>query len=220
MPKLALAITELVDRRRRELGLTPADLIRNCGYRNVAKGLRRLAQLRSGDLAAAAGLIERLPAALDLALQDLDDAVARTRRQQSEAADAAWRATFAPHAIILTERSVPQPIFVAALIGVDRLLRIDFDRGLRPVGYVRAAVEGVRRRLQRFGSDRLPAFGRPVGIVVSYTPDYAVRCDLDGRVVETMTSAPRICLIQHSFQGSGAILPLTGDAIDDVDLAN
>lgn len=195
-----LAITDLVDRRRRELGLTPADLVRKCGYGNVAKGLRRLAQLRSGDLAAAAGLVERLAAALDVSRPVLEEALARTRGQQSEAADEAWRATFVPHAMILTERSVPQPIFVAAVYGVDRLLRIDFDPGLAPVGYVRAAIDGVRRRLRQLGSDRLPAFGRPVGVVASFTPDYAVRCDLLGNVVETLASAPRIGLIQLRFQ--------------------
>lgn len=34
---------------------------------------------------------------------------------------------FRPHAIIATDRSVPSPIFVAALIGVEKILRIDFD---------------------------------------------------------------------------------------------
>jgi len=32
---------------------------------------------------------------------------------------------FRPHAIIVTERSIPSPIFVAALIGVEKILRID-----------------------------------------------------------------------------------------------
>jgi hypothetical protein len=34
---------------------------------------------------------------------------------------------FRPHAIIATDRFVPSPIFVAALIGVEKILRIDFD---------------------------------------------------------------------------------------------
>jgi hypothetical protein len=32
-----------------------------------------------------------------------------------------------PHGIILTEKTVPSPIFVAAMIGVEKLLRIDLD---------------------------------------------------------------------------------------------
>ena len=34
---------------------------------------------------------------------------------------------FRPHGVILTERSVSQPIFVAAIIAAERLLRVDFD---------------------------------------------------------------------------------------------
>ena len=36
-----------------------------------------------------------------------------------------WRDNFQPHAVILTERTRREPIFVAATIGSARLLRID-----------------------------------------------------------------------------------------------
>jgi len=51
--------------------------------------------------------------------------------------------TFQPHAIILAERTVPSPIFVAALIGVDRILRINFDPDQPPVTYIRQAMAGI-----------------------------------------------------------------------------
>jgi hypothetical protein len=44
---------------------------------------------------------------------------------------------FQPHAVILTERSVRQPIFVAAIIGVERLLRVDFDLDGERKSYVK-----------------------------------------------------------------------------------
>jgi hypothetical protein len=50
---------------------------------------------------------------------------------------------FQPHAVILTERSVPQPIFVAAIIGVERLLRVDFDLDGERKSYVQKSLEGV-----------------------------------------------------------------------------
>jgi len=40
-------------------------------------------------------------------------------KQEAEARDKIWRENFRPHAIILTERTVPSPIFVAAIIGVE-----------------------------------------------------------------------------------------------------
>jgi hypothetical protein len=44
-----------------------------------------------------------------------------------ESAEAAWRAAFRPHAVIMTDRERPEPLFVAAIIGVNVLLRVDFD---------------------------------------------------------------------------------------------
>ncbi len=129
------AIGGLVSNRCRELGLDRAGLIRRTGYKNVAKGLRRLDDLFAGELERTNDLIRALPDALHIPGHADETAVAETRHQIKEYAfriaqeeEAAWRAAFVPHAVILTDRTRP-PIFVAALIGVERLLRIDFDLG-------------------------------------------------------------------------------------------
>ena len=79
---------------------------------------------------------------------------------------------FRAHAIILTERSVPSPIFVAALIGVEKILRIDFDTSLPEETYVHQALEQI--------PEQTIAFGRPIGVTINYAPDRAVRYDLKG----------------------------------------
>jgi len=61
---------------------------------------------------------------------------------------------------------VPLPIFVAAFIAVERLLRIDFDPVLVPVSYANKAVAGIRSRLSEFtiesgGSPETPSRLRP-----------------------------------------------------------
>ena len=89
-------------------------------------------------------------------------------------------AAFIPHAVIVTERSVPQPMFVAAMIGVERLLRVDLDAAAPPLTFAGQALRAVRRRLAEWRSDQLPAFGRPIGVVVNYGPDRAVAFDMDG----------------------------------------
>jgi hypothetical protein len=61
------------------------------------------------------------------------------RRRSGRLTASAWRAAFRPHAIILTEWTVPQPMFIAAFIGVERLLRIDFDLAQPPVSYASQA---------------------------------------------------------------------------------
>ncbi len=40
--------------------------------------------------------------------------------------------------------------------------------------------------------ETLPAFGRPIGLVVNYSPDRAVRFDLDGNALEILQRAYRI----------------------------
>jgi hypothetical protein len=65
----ALAIETLVRDRCEELGLKPVELVRRCGYQNVAKGLRRLEQLRAGDFARTSGLLRTLLAALQVPLR-------------------------------------------------------------------------------------------------------------------------------------------------------
>jgi hypothetical protein len=88
---------------------------------------------------------------------------------------------FRPHAIIATERSVPSPIFVAALIGVEKILRIDFDTSLPEATYVHQALAQI--------PEQTIAFGRPTGVIVNYSADRAVRYDLKGDPIEILTEA-------------------------------
>jgi len=90
---------------------------------------------------------------------------------------------FRPHAIIATERSVPSPIFVAALIGIEKILCIDFDTSLPEETYVNQALAKL--------PEQTIAFGRPIGVTINYAPDRAVRYDLKGDPIETLTVAVR-----------------------------
>jgi hypothetical protein len=62
---------------------------------------------------------ETVKLALDQTVRELELA----EKREAEAHDKIWRENFRPHAIVLTERTVPSPIFVAAIIGIDKLLR-------------------------------------------------------------------------------------------------
>ena len=99
--------------------------------------------------------------------------------------------TFQPHAIIIGERKIPSPIFVAAIFGVDRILRIDFDPDQPPVTFIRQAMAGIEQKLAHFKCAALPGFGRPVGFVVNYSPDHAIRYDLEGNALEILPAAYR-----------------------------
>jgi hypothetical protein len=91
----------LVEARRRELALSRAAVVRDAGYKNIDKGIRRLDELLDGDLEKTKSLLAGVPAALDLPLQAIVEAVERSKsqleRREREAraqAEAEWRAIF------------------------------------------------------------------------------------------------------------------------------
>ena len=125
-------LPDLIARRCEELGLTRMQLLRRMGYANVTKGLRRLTAIEQGDLRCADQFHGPLAMALEIPPEVVEDAFAATRAALDAAAEAGYREAFQPHGVILTERSVPSPIFVAAFMGVDRLLRIRLDTDAHP----------------------------------------------------------------------------------------
>ena len=124
------------------------------------------------------------------------------------------------------EADRPEQIFVAAIIGVDRLLRVDLDPTEGPGTYIDQALKGIRQKFARWnpkgidvssvglGDLPLPTFGRPVGVIVNYTPDCAVRFDLSGQPIEAFDRAHRIGEAQLFLKGMRR--PLTRDELDAV----
>jgi hypothetical protein len=200
-----LPIHALISKRSEELGLSAVELARRFGYKNVSKSLRRLEQLCQGDLSRSTALIYALPSALEVTAEVVRQAVDETKQKLEETRERAWREAFRPHAIILTERQRPEPLFVAAVIGVERLLRLDLDHSRDPATYVTQARTALKQRLTRW-KGVLPAFGRPVGLIVNYSPDSAVRFDLDGSVVEVLDAAHRLGSAQFCIDGRAIFL--------------
>ncbi len=158
----------LIEDRIRVLGLRRQDVARRAGYTNLSKGCRRLDELLAGDLHTTRGLIDRLPAALDVPAETVNEAVAETKRQRWAAEDAAWRAAFKPHGIILTEHERPTSITMAAISGADRKLWVDFEPGSPHLTYIRQALDAVKRR------SPISFYGAAVGVIINYSPDEAV----------------------------------------------
>jgi hypothetical protein len=200
MSNTPLPIQILIRSRSKELGLRPTDLVLRAGYKNIAKGLRRLDELYAGNFEGASGLMERLPGALDLPKITIEQAVEDSHRHIAEAEEAAWRAAFQPHAVILTERKKPEPLFVAAIIGIDQLKRVDFEPGSSPLTFIDQGLKGLRKELERW-KGQIPCFGKPTGIIINFSPDYAVRFDLKGQPFEILDGAYRLGSASLSIRG-------------------
>ena len=188
--KSDLAIATLIRSRMTELGLSRGEFAKRLGYKNIAKGIRRIDAMFEGDIKGTKQFMDVLPQALEtsaeivtLALDQTVREIELAEQQKAEARDKIWRENFRPHAIILTEQTVPSPIFVAAIIGVEKLLRIDLDATQGPVSFVRQVLDRL--------PEGVPAFGKPIGFVINYSSDKAVRFDPNGQPIEMLDKAVR-----------------------------
>ena len=188
--KSNLAIATLIQSRMTELGLSRGEFAKRLGYKNIAQGIRRIDALCGGDIGGTKQFLDVLPQALETSAETVKHALDQTVRElelaakeQAEARDNIWPETFRPHAIILTEHTVPSPIFVAAMVGVERLLRIDIDATQGPVSFLRQMLDRL--------PERVPAFGKTVGFVINYSADQAVRFDPNGQPIAILDEAVR-----------------------------
>src|ERR1700694_42567 len=74
-----LAIETLIVERCKVLRLSRTDLVRRAGFKNVAKGLRRLDELCAGEMKTTVSLIAGLPAALELPPDVITDTMRQTK---------------------------------------------------------------------------------------------------------------------------------------------
>ena len=111
------------------------------------------------------------------------------RARWKEEAEAAWRREFRPHAVILTERERPLSLWWMMFVGDDRF--VFFEEGTESQSYCDYTLGLLPRETV--------LFGQPVGYVVNYTPDHAIRLDLSGIKVEELASAYRPGQVQFRF---------------------
>jgi hypothetical protein len=190
---MSLPLAQLIQSRMKELGIRSGALAARLGYLNLSKGARRIDELCGGDLAGKEWLLANLPRALSLPDEVAKAAVDETRKELERAreadrqrAEAAWRAAFKPHAYLLGTNVRPSSItFFGITGGAERWLVIPLDHSQPPLSYAAQALAVVRR------TPVVQFFGATTGFIVNYTPDHAVRFDLQGKPVETFTRAYR-----------------------------
>lgn len=163
------------------------------GYRNSAKGLRRLDELLTTGRCPAE-FAARLREVLPVTSRRLDTAWAETRRQlELERQAAAWaaesqaRADFRPHLWRLHERSRPHNITAVAFFGVSRWKRLFLPPDLpeRPwvdqLAEVRAAIRGELDGGEDCGRSQ---FGSLLGYVYRPRYDHGILFSPAGEVLD------------------------------------
>jgi hypothetical protein len=113
--------------RARALGLSRSTLVRRLGYRDIGNGHKALAGLLTTGTVPPL-IAQHLAEALQVDEAIVDAVTAATARQQQDEAsqhilarETAYRTTFRPHLRCETEREIPEPLFIAALMTNARL---------------------------------------------------------------------------------------------------
>ena len=184
MDRKDLSIARLIRRRFQDLGITRGELVRRMGYANIAKGCRRIDQICGGRVEFAENLRVELAEGLEVEVKVIDESIEVTRAELFAAEDKAYRASFKPHAVILTEQSVPSQITFYAMTGGARHRIIAFKDGSTPESYEKQAREALPRVV--------PFLGKPTGYVINYSPEFALRFNKDGRLVARLNRAFRV----------------------------
>jgi len=123
MSKNISPIRDLVERRLKVLGIRRGELACRCGFKNVHKGIRRIDAVCGGDLdsLSAGAILKALPMALevceDVAVRQTVDLLAQEKRIAATEQEAAWRASFKPHAYLCGMETRPSSITVYAFSG-------------------------------------------------------------------------------------------------------
>jgi hypothetical protein len=143
------------------------------------------------DSSSARMIVQALPAALEVeeavveaVVRESAALIERAKRRADAEWDAVWRTSFKPHAYLIGTDTRPWSITMYGFSGgSERWLRIPLDCTHPSVTFAIQAMAVVRK------TPVVPFFGPTTGFVVNYSPDRAVRFDLDGNPVEVLPRA-------------------------------
>lgn len=183
MPE-ATALERLLQERMAALGLSRGSVGQRLSPANPSKALRRLDDFTSRGVRPSEDLPERLAAVLEVSEAELMAAAQATREAIEARAEADYRARFQPHAVWTTVRSQPSSTAMAGLINAPARLVLFFPPDLPTRDLVAYCQAGAPKGV--------PLYGPVTGFTINYTPDEAVRYDLDGQKQETRGAAVRV----------------------------
>jgi hypothetical protein len=176
----AYPIGRLVLECARALGITRTELVSRLGYRDLGKGHKALGAALTTGLVPPQ-VARHLAYALETGEGLVDAVMAATARQKRDEtgrrvveSEGTYRASFRPHLQVQTERYVPSPIFVAALLTVPRLRIVEL------LDEARTANDEARDRIikkiiidhRRENDWRVLAFGGITGYVLVLVAGY------------------------------------------------
>jgi transcriptional regulator with XRE-family HTH domain len=184
----ALPMERLILSRMEELGLSMEDMLARLHMAQRPRTLNLLHRLMQGTVPKKPHLLTWLPAAIEVDPEVVQNALAAThetlrrRKAEEEARHASLIAeNWHPAAMLVTERRIPQPLFVGFL-GMDNLTLLgDLPENITRAERVALAMERAQARVARWGGERIPGFGRALGVRVEHLVGDVAFYDFKGR---------------------------------------
>jgi hypothetical protein len=167
--------------RARVLGITRSDFVHRLGYCDIGGGHKKLSRMLLTGIVPL-HIANRLAAALevdDALFRAVIDATMRHKRDEARGrraeSERAYRVSFLPHLLVQTERQVPSPIFVAALLTVARLRIVHLPDGALTANDVERdrIIKTIIIDHWREKRGRVPAFGGITGYVLVLVAGYS-----------------------------------------------
>ena len=189
--------------RARVLGMSRTALVRHLGYRHIGNGHKALAEMLTTGMVPPL-VAQHLADALQVDEAIIDAVTAATAQQQRDEAsqrvlvrETAYRTAFKPHLRCETEREIPEPLFVAALLTSARLLLVP----VCPETWQMSADERdrlLKRAIQDHHGEhggRVTAFGAILGytaiVMPGYLLDFGCAYDVNGDPLGPMRPVAR-----------------------------
>src|SRR6516164_4846516 len=190
--------------RARALGMSRTELVQRLAYRDVGNGHKALSELlTTGKIPPL--IAQHLADALQVDEKLVVTVVSATARQQRDEAsqrtlarETAYRTAFQPHLRCETERAIPEPLFVAALLTSARLRLVPVCSETWQVSaderdrQLKVAI----REHYREHRGHVPSFGAIVGytavVMAGYRFDFGLPYDLDGDPIGPLQPVERL----------------------------
>jgi len=173
----------LIEKECARMGVSDQEFTRLIGIKKFHKVKPFIEQVKCNQMKKMLPMRHRIVDVLDVTIEQVDEAIQASKDTYYGEIDAAWRASFQPHAVLVTANKIPSPIFVAAITGSAKKLYIVPPANLSQLAWPSWIAKHV--------PEEVLAFGKVEGFVINYTPDHAIRFDLLGNPVETLGAAYR-----------------------------
>ena len=173
----------LIEKECARMGVNDQEFTRLIGIKKFHKAKAFIEQVKCNQMKKMIHMRHQIVDVLDVTIEQVDEAIQVSKDAYYGEIDAAWRASFQPHAVLITANKIPSPIFVAAITGLAQKLYIVPPANLPQLAWPSWITKHV--------PEEVLAFGKVEAFVINYTPDRAIRFDLLGNPVETLGAAYR-----------------------------